>query len=238
MKLFQAHEKCIQVIFYILSRRYKLDNNCHNCISWFRYYPPFFRGLIKKSTKILLFALNQMTSTKQIILFFVAFVNFPALISGGSHKSKELSKVVQNIVKNEGIPSVLWIKSCWSKIDEINFVKNTAIPVQIATSTTSIDLSFDDEVVEAQWFFVDISCERNSDFLSNVQNRYFAHPYRWIIAGADSYSIQNLTLLPDSNVIIAHQNTGIKEYDLKQGSMQIIIFEFFCIFCFVSVNSL
>lgn len=160
-----------------------------------------------------------MTSRKQIILFFVAFVSFPVHISGGSYKPKELSKVVQNIIKNEEIPSVLWIKTCWSKIDEINFVKKTAIPVQIATSTTSIDLSFEDEVVKAQWFFVDISCERNSDFLSNVQDRYFAHPYRWIIAGADSYSIQNLTLLPDSNVIIAHQNTELKEYDLKQGSM-------------------
>lgn len=160
-----------------------------------------------------------MTSRKQIILFFVAFVSFPVHISGGSHKPKELSKVVQNIIKNEEIPSVLWIKTCWSKIDEINFVKKTAIPVQIATSTTSIDLSFEDEVVKAQWFFVDISCERNSDFLQNVPDRYFAHPYRWIIAGANSYSIQNLTLLPDSNVIIAHQNTDGKEYDLKQGSM-------------------
>lgn len=161
---------------------------------------------------------KQMISVKLVVvLIVVAIANFPLVVSADSYKFNELSKLVKKIIENEETPSVLWIKTCWSKSDEIVFIKSTVSLVQIVDSSAQINLSFEDEAVSAQWFFVDISCEQNSDFLMNVQPRYFAHPYRWIIAGATDDSIQNLTLLTDSNVILANQNAESKQYDLKQG---------------------
>lgn len=166
----------------------------------------------------LLYLNHLMNSVKSRAFLFIAFVNFPMLISADAgFKYSELSKIVKNVIGNDETPSVLSIKTCWSKSDEFNFVKNSAFPIHIIDPSSTISLSFEDDVVGTQWFFADISCERNADFLLSVNARYFAHPYRWVIAGAGDDSIANLTLLPDSNIVFADRNAELQQYDLKQG---------------------
>lgn len=103
-------------------------------------------------------------------------------------------------------------------MDEVNFVIGLSIPVQAIKSSAQLNLPVD-ENTNKQWIFVDMGCEQNSNFLLNVDEKYFAHPYRWILVDATHESIQKLTILPDSNIIIATQNVDSKEYVLKQGNV-------------------
>ncbi|XP_055295194.1 uncharacterized protein LOC129564966 [Sitodiplosis mosellana] len=61
-----------------------------------------------------------------------------------------------------------------------------------------------------------MNCEHNSDFLSTIEEKYFAHPYHWIIIDTTNDSIQNLTFLPDSNIILANKDRNSDRYTLKQ----------------------
>lgn len=134
-------------------------------------------------------------------------------------RPKILTKLLNELIENEKVSSTLWAKTCWTKFDEFNFVKSFSIPIQIARSTAvSIELPID-ENINKQWFFIDMKCsERSINLLSNTDGKYFAHPFRWIIVDAMLDSIQNLTFLPDSNIILANRDEKSEKYNLKQGN--------------------
>lgn len=125
-----------------------------------------------------------------------------------------LSKLVNDIIKNEHVPSILYVKNCGSKSDTINFVKSISIATEIVKSFTSINLQ-GDENTNKQWFFVDMKC--NQTILSSVDEKYLAHPYRWIIVDAVNDSIANLNILPGSYIVIANQDTDSEQFNLKQS---------------------
>lgn len=56
-------------------------------------------------------------------------------------------------------------------------------------------------------------------YFEQVSDKYFAHPYHWIVLNLDENDLNklNLTLLPDSNVILANYNDTQNQYELKQG---------------------
>lgn len=160
-----------------------------------------------------------MVLLKILIVLLFPLIGLPVT---DSHRFRDLSKLVDDVIENEQVPSVLWAKTCWPKIDEFHFFKQIAIPIQIVKSNSPLNLTAN-EITNKLWFFIDMNCNESSDFLMNTEDKYFSHPYRWIIADASNDSIQNLTFLPGSNMILANQqlykdkqlNSGI--YDLRQG---------------------
>lgn len=153
------------------------------------------------------------------VIFFTIF--FTILKSIRSERVVDLSNLVRDVIANENVPSILWTKTCWTKIDEFNFAKNAPFFVQVVKLNTSIKLPID-ENTNKQWFFIDMNCEYKANFLSIIDQKYFAHPYRWIIADATNDSIQHLPFLPDSNVMLANKGKNSHEYVLKQGSNLIL----------------
>lgn len=134
-----------------------------------------------------------------------------------SKRTESIAKLLQDLIENEKVPSILWATICWSKRDEISLLRAFSVPIQIASLSNPISLPFD-ENTNKQWFFVDMTCQGSSSFLSSVDDKYFAHPYRWIIADATNHSIENLTFLPDSNIILTNQEKKSNRYSLKQGN--------------------
>lgn len=159
-----------------------------------------------------------------ISILIILFVNLDLVHSSNQNQRAEvLSKLIKDIIDNEQIASTLSVKSCWSKFDEFNFVKNIPVPIQNINSFATFNLSTD-KYANTQWFFIDMNCKECSNDLSNVDEQYFAHPYRWILADASQNSIQNLTILPDSNIILAMQNQNPGGYYLQQGNVLINVF--------------
>lgn len=159
-----------------------------------------------------------MVSFRIFIVLFVILKSNQAHLSINSRQAEELSRLVQDIIQNERVPSILWAKMCWSKIDDFKYAKSIPFYIQIVKSAAPINLPID-ENTNKQWFFIDMNCKSSDHFLSNVNDKYFAHPYRWIIADATNDSIQNLTFLPDSNIILVNKNIKSDEYILKQGNI-------------------
>lgn len=135
-------------------------------------------------------------------------------LSTNGQKVEVLSKLVSDVIENESGSAVLWAKICWSKINEFYFLINSSFPIQFGIS---INLPIDGSI-NKQWFFIDMHCECSSIFLSKIDERYFGHPYRWIIADATNDSIQHLAFLPGSNIILANYDSNSNQYILKQGT--------------------
>lgn len=160
-----------------------------------------------------------MFSKRCFVILFVLFFNSNRIHSNVLKQKFEIcSKLIADIIVNEQVASVLWIKSCWSKTDKLNFVKNTSIPIQIAEPIALTDFNVD-ENINKQWMFVDMNCEGSSDFLLNVNVKLFGHPFRWIIADATMDVIQNLPFLPGSNIVLANKNENTNKYTLRQGNV-------------------
>lgn len=154
---------------------------------------------------------------KYLLLIFV--LEARSLIASIEHdRPKELAKLVKELIENEKVSSTLWIEDCWTKNDELNFIKSLSIPIQFARSTAPSFVLPIDENINKQWFFIDMNCgEQSVSLLTNIDEKYFAHPFRWIIVDATHESIQNHTFLPDSNIILANWDEESKKYNLKQG---------------------
>lgn len=163
---------------------------------------------------------GKMSSFKVIVT--ILFISAISLSSAHSKKFALLSKLTNDIIENERVPSILYAKTCWSKTDDIAFVKYISIPIQIVNSITPIELPTDDNT-NKQWFFIDMNCKQYSNFLSNVDEKYFAHPYRWIFIDAKNESIQHLNFLPGSNIILANRNPNSEQFTLNQGFNYIFI---------------
>lgn len=159
------------------------------------------------------------------VIFTLMVVIFHLSLTQGRN-SETLSILIKEIIENEQISSVLLAITCWSKIDDMKLIKTIPIPIQISKFTNPINLPID-ESTDKQWFFIDMNCDQSDSFLLNIENKYFAHPYRWILANASQDSIQNLTFLPDSNVILANPDSSPKRYTLKQGTN---LFQLICIY--------
>lgn len=154
-------------------------------------------------------------------IVFTVLISNSRLAYGYIHheRFKVLPNLVKDVMKNEKIPSILWAKTCWPKIDEFNFIRDFPFSIQIVSNRNGqIDFPID-ENINKQWFFIDMNCTSESNFLLTIDEKYFAHPYRWIIADANNGSIQSLPFLPDSNIIIANQDVDSKQYILKQGKI-------------------
>lgn len=162
-----------------------------------------------------------MSLFKIVTILFILATNFSTV---HNQNIAALSQLTSDIIENERVPSILYAKACWPIVDEIAFVKSFSIPIQYDDSNTPINLPTD-ENTNKQWFFIDMNCKQYSNFLSSVDEKYFAHPYRWIIFDAKNESIQHLNLLPGSNIILANRNSNSGQFELNQGWV-VLLFQF------------
>lgn len=129
---------------------------------------------------------------------------------------ENISKIVSDIVRNENVISHLSALTCWQNIQNFEFVKSFNHPVQI-TSQFKVSSRLSDDLTNKLWYFIDMRCERSISFLYQIEEEYFAHPYRWILYEAEFESLANLTFLTDSNVILINSNAKQSQFDIKQS---------------------
>lgn len=133
------------------------------------------------------------------------------------NRIEALTILISDLIRNEGIDAVLWLKNCWQKQQNIKFNKLSPVPIEMTKNSLEINTIYDDESNKL-WIFVDMECNDSAAFLKNVNQSYFAHPFRWIIADAND-ELEKLNLLPDSNVILVHFDEIQQKYTLKQGKL-------------------
>lgn len=155
----------------------------------------------------------KMHFFKFIVILAVTNVN---LILAFNQRSTLISTLLKDIIQKEKVPSSILAVTCWSTTDLLHLVKTVMVPVQIVRFNDLLKLS-DKENMNSQWNVIDMNCEQGNTFLSTVESKYFAHPYRWIIIDSTIKSIESLSILPDSNVILANTDTSEGEFSLNQG---------------------
>lgn len=151
---------------------------------------------------------------------FKSVILMSALILKLAHCNRQnvetISKIVSDIIQNENVLSHLSAFTCWPNVQSFRFVKSINYPVQIS-SQFEIGARLSDALTNKLWYFIDMRCERSVSFLHQIDAEYFAHPYRWILYEPNFESLQNLTFLTDSNVILINANAKRNQFDLMQS---------------------
>lgn len=153
-------------------------------------------------------------------VFAIVFISVANLFPVYGQNIAFLSKLTADIIENERVAAILYARTCWSKTDSSAFVQSMSIPIQIVDSNAPIDLPYDDNT-NKQWFFVDMNCMEYPTFLKSVDEKYFAHPYRWILIDAANDTIEHLNFLPNSNIILANFDRISEQFILKQGRIML-----------------
>lgn len=135
---------------------------------------------------------------------------------GHELKVEVISKLVQDIIKNENIPSVISASTCWSMPENFHFIKTSKVPVQLHGRMNSVRRIIDDST-NKMWHFIDMRCTGSYEMLHKIEAALFAHPYRWILLEPDEHRLTNLTFLVDSNILCINFNSELSRFDLKQG---------------------
>lgn len=149
------------------------------------------------------------------------------------------SQLITDLVTNEDVPVFLNIKLCWKKAEVIEFMKSSKFQMQFINFADRLNVSIDDSTNKI-WFVVDMNCADGVDFVKNVwfprtvsfhssrdcwysfqvDEKYFARPYRWMLLNPsmdDLVEIKNRPLLIDNNIIFALEDTATRtEYLLEQ----------------------
>lgn len=167
------------------------------------YYHLFLYFCLSKTTMVVL----------PIITIFILLNSYTA---SSQQDIGLIFKLISDIIRNENVPSHLSAFTCWSNIQRFQFVKNFDHPVQIS-SQFEINPRVSDDFTNKLWYFIDMRCERSVQFLHQIEEDYFAHPYRWILYEPESKSSNNLTFLIDSNVILINSNAKQNHLVLKQS---------------------
>lgn len=156
------------------------------------------------------------------ILSIIAIVQLSSIYCLSEFERRvSLTKLVQDIIKNENVPSVLFANICWNKYDQQILSRTFGNSAKVNENFNSFDLRFD-EATNKIWFFIDMHCNGADHFLRNLNQKYFAHPFRWIITDGTEQTIVDLHLLPDSNVILVNFDDSQNQYILNQGKWNTI----------------
>lgn len=131
-------------------------------------------------------------------------------------KVEVIADLLQDLIRSENVPSVLSAFTCWSKSENFDFVKSSNVSIKLSNQfkakphIASISAN-------KMWHFIDMRCVQSYEFLYEIDEAYFGHPYRWILFEPIEERLANLTLLTDSNVILVNFNTELSRFDLKQS---------------------
>lgn len=147
-----------------------------------------------------------------------AFILISFLLTVHSQRIHVITKLVQDLIKNEKVPTVLSIIACWTQSDNLYIAKSSGIPIQISSKWRIINRIIDDSTNKLM-YFIDMRCNGSYKFLGNLDKLYFSHPYRWIMFEPIEDRLANSTFLTDSNIIYVNFNQDSDQYNLKQGNL-------------------
>lgn len=142
------------------------------------------------------------------------------LLRSNGENVKMITKLVEDLIKNENVPSALSVISCWSQSDNFRFLRDSKVYTQLSREY-KIPHRKDDEFVNKLWFFIDMRCNGSHNFLNEIEDAYFAHPYRWILFEPIEPNLTKLQFLADSNVILIKFNSELSRFDLNQSKNKI-----------------
>lgn len=105
-----------------------------------------------------------------MIVFKVIFMLNILIILTASHRIEVKAKLLNDVLANENVPSVIVVKvSCWSKGELVKFSKALGnVLIQYLNDDVVMHQPLDDYTNKV-WFFVDMKCEQSLEFISKVR---------------------------------------------------------------------
>lgn len=153
------------------------------------------------------------------IITFLLCLLYAECVFCNNFNEKIVSKIVQAIIENEKVPSILSTISCWTKTQQFRFAKQQQIPFQVINYFEISESSkIEDDNTNKRWYFIDMQCNESEKCLQEIDQSFFGHPYRWILFEPNIDHLVNLTFLPDANVISINFNGKMNQYDLNQSN--------------------
>lgn len=156
----------------------------------------------------------------KILKLFLLFLGFEKLLaSEQENRITIISSLIRDVAENDDKHSSLWLKNCWSKSENLKFLKSTNRSYMLLQNGIETDVKWNEYNRQIQhfWFAIDLSCEDSLQFLMNTNTMYFTHPFRWILIDGNKNIYEKLVLPTDSNVVIAESANTDGHYVLKQG---------------------
>lgn len=151
------------------------------------------------------------------ILFTLSFEK--CVVNAQQNRNTIISSLIQDIAENDDKHSSLWLKNCWSKSENLKFLKSTNRSYMVLQKGIEADVKWNEYHRQIQnfWFAIDLSCEDSLQFLLNTNKMYFTHPFRWILIDGNKEIYEQLVLPTDSNVVLAEPADINGRYVLRQG---------------------
>lgn len=131
-------------------------------------------------------------------------------------KVEEISKLVQNLLAGESVPTVLSATTCWSNSNKLHFLKASKVPIRFNSQFETHPHHSDDKTNHL-WNLIDMRCSGSYESLNSLDGAYLAQPYRWILIEPVEERLIKLPFLTNSNVIFINFNANLSRFDLKQG---------------------
>lgn len=148
----------------------------------------------------------------------IVFLLFSVQQSFCFSRGEVVGKLLHDILRGERSPAILSARICWTKSEQIAFVKE--LPYMIQFIETSAHLShINADQTNKIYYFVDMNCSDSQPFIVSVNEKFFGHPYRWILLNGNAKNLSSLSFLPDSNVILA--NAIENGFKLAQGKLKL-----------------
>lgn len=72
-------------------------------------------------------------------------------------------QLINDIVRNENVPVILNLRTCWTKIEKHNFLSNSSVLIQFIKSA---NISSNEQ--NNNWFVLDLECPGGMQFLQEV----------------------------------------------------------------------
>lgn len=147
-----------------------------------------------------------------ITFLFLVFLSY----HGQAAEIQVVSKLVNDLIKNENVPTILSVISCWNQVEKIHFLTSSKVRIALSSQFEISPLRKDDNT-NKMCYFIDMRCNGSYEFLNRIDAAYFGHPYRWMLFEPNENRLLNQTFLVDSNIILINFNEALARYDLKQG---------------------
>ncbi|KAJ6631760.1 Ionotropic receptor 75a [Pseudolycoriella hygida] len=157
---------------------------------------------------------RKQKSSAETIFFILFFIQ----ISGG--KGNNIVNLLNDLIEHEVDPTNLFIKTCWSLSDKIEFMKNISVQsVFIDELTYMLPVYLSPSNV---MLVVNLDCDWVDNLINGfkVNHTLFAFPYRWLMHGTNPNKtklVDKMNIVPlDSNVILAEWKEEQNHFDIRQ----------------------
>lgn len=140
-------------------------------------------SLTRKETKQVYSFTDELISAYWEMLEYTKQIVFVYLLitiqkTRASHDINETVHFLNDLVRNEFVPSVLNMKVCWTRQETTHLMKFMNSPIQFVTDSEKIALPLGD-FTNKIWFIVDMRCNGSRKLLREVKHhQYFNKVFR------------------------------------------------------------